>query len=196
MSETKTDALSIGAKYQTSAVGLVAKGKAATYGQWEVALSVACGIAKNCPWWIGDLLNIGEHTYGEMFSQAAGDTGFDPAYLANLKWVCSRIELSRRREQLSFSHHQEVASLDPKDQDMWLGHAVDNKWTRAQLREAMREGKEEEGGEDEGNDDLVEVMHDIEVYLNTLGTDSERLAAVKGLERRMKKLEKKYGGTA
>ena len=52
MSETKIDALSIGAKYQTSAVGLVAKGKA-TYGQWEVALSVACGIAKSCPYWVG-----------------------------------------------------------------------------------------------------------------------------------------------
>lgn len=194
MNETKTDALSIGAKYQTSAVGLVAKGKA-TYAQWEVALSVACGIAKSCPFWIGDLLNIGESTYGQMFSQAAGDTGFDPAYLANLKWVCSRVELSRRREQLSFSHHQEVAKLEPPDQDKWLTLAVNNKWTRAQLREAMR-GQDEEGGEeDEGGDDLVEVMHDIETYLNTLGTDSERLAAVKGLERRMKKLERKYGGT-
>jgi hypothetical protein len=58
MSETKIDALSIGAKYQTSAVGLVAKGKA-TYGQWEVALSVACGIAKSCPYWVGKFLIAG-----------------------------------------------------------------------------------------------------------------------------------------
>jgi hypothetical protein len=190
MSEPKSDALSIGAKYQTSAVGLVAKGKA-TYGQWEVALSVACGIAKSCPFWIGDLLNIGEHTYGEMYSQALNDTGFDPGYLRNVKWTCSRVELSLRSDKLSFTHHSLVAPCDPADQKKWLGKAVANHWTVKELREAMHEG--EEAGDSDGDaEDLGDVLHAVQEFLDGLPDDAQRLAAVKGIERKLKALEKRY----
>ena len=43
--------------------------------------------------------------------------------LANEKYVSSRFEISRRRESLSFSHHSEVAALEPKQQDDWLDKA-------------------------------------------------------------------------
>ena len=36
--------------------------------------------------------------------------------LANDKYVCSKVEISRRREHLSFDHHQEVADLPPNKQ--------------------------------------------------------------------------------
>jgi hypothetical protein len=193
MSETKTDALSIGAKYQTSAVGLTAKGKA-TYGQWEVALSVACGIAKSCPFWIGDLLCIGESTYGEKYSQAINDTGFDPGYLRNLKYVCHQVELSLRSDNLTFSHHALVAPCDPADQKKWLGKAVANHWTVKELREAMHEG--EGAGDIDGDaEDLGDVLHAVQEYLDGLADDAERLAALHGIERKLRALEKKYGGT-
>jgi len=194
MSETKTGVLSIGAKYQTSAVGLVAKGKA-TYAQWEVALSVACGIAKSCPFWIGDLLNIGEHTYGESYTQAINDTGFDPGYLRNLKWTCSRVDLSVRSDKLSFTHHSLVAPCDPADQKKWITLAVNNKWTVKELREAMHEGEEVEDGEGDA-EDLGDVLHAVQDFLDGLPDDAQRLAAVKGIERKLKALEKKYGGEA
>ena len=134
-----------------------------------------------------------------MYSQALNDTGFDPGYLRNLKYVCSRVELSLRSDKLTFSHHTLVAPCDPADQKKWLTLAANNHWTVKELREAMQAENGEDQGDvedSEGGDDLVEVMHDIEVYLNTLESDSERLAAVKGLERRMKKLEKRYGGAS
>lgn len=39
--------------------------------------------------------------------------------------VASRLETSRRRDVLSFSHHQEVAALPPEEQDRWLGRLTE-----------------------------------------------------------------------
>jgi hypothetical protein len=40
------------------------------------------------------------------------------------KWVASRFEFVRRRTNLSFAHHKEVASLKPEYQDMLLDEAA------------------------------------------------------------------------
>lgn len=85
-------ALEVGSKFKTLSCGLVAKSKA-EFGEWEVALGVCCDLHRGSQWWIGDLLFYGEHTYGEMYSQALEATGFDEGYLKNLKYVCSRVQL-------------------------------------------------------------------------------------------------------
>ena len=188
------DTLQVGAKFKTSAVGLVAKGKA-TIVEWEIALSVACGIAKSSPWWIGDLLNIGEHTYGEKYSQALNDTGFDPGYLRNLSYVCGRVQLSLRSDKLHFSHHVLVASREPDEQKKWIILAVNNKWTVKQMREAMQ-GKDEDDVGDlaDGDVDLGAVLETLRDYLDGLEDDACRLVAIHGIERKLRALEKKYGG--
>jgi hypothetical protein len=38
--------------------------------------------------------------------------------------VSSRVELSRRRDNLSWSHHREVAPLEPAEQDKILGNYI------------------------------------------------------------------------
>jgi site-specific DNA-methyltransferase (adenine-specific) len=66
--------------------------------------------------WLGDWLNYGEKHYGETYSQAIENTGFDYGTLANDKYVAGKVESSRRRENLSFAHHQDVADLKPEQQ--------------------------------------------------------------------------------
>jgi len=61
-------------------------------------------------WWLGDWLNYGERQYGEMYSQAIEEVNLDYGTLRNFKYVSSRIELSRRRDKLSWFHHREVAA--------------------------------------------------------------------------------------
>jgi len=192
---SETTLLQVGSKFKTSAVGITVTSKP-KYAEWEIALSTACGIAKSCPWWIGDLLNLGEHSYGETYSQALSDTGLDEGYLRNLKWVCSRVELSDRSDKLSFSHHTLVAPLDQDEQKKWLVLAVNNKWSVAELRAAMREGQEEDEGDvDEEADGLVSVLATVQEFLDSLDDDTQRLTAVHGIERKLKSLEKKYGGS-
>jgi hypothetical protein len=51
-------------------------------------------------------------------------------------WVADKFHLSRRRDKLSWSHHEEVAKFEPEVQDAWLDLAApDNKPTTAQLVE-------------------------------------------------------------
>src|SRR5690606_1113499 len=68
-------------------------------------------IERGINWAIGDCLNYGESRYGEKYEAAVVATGRDVQTLMNVKWVASRFEISRRRENLSWSHHAEVAAL-------------------------------------------------------------------------------------
>jgi hypothetical protein len=196
MSSEVKEIVPVGSKFKTSAVGLVATSKP-TWGEWEVALTVVSGITRSCQWWLGDMLNLGFHSFGEKYSQAINELGYDPGYLRNLSYVCERVQLSLRSDKLTFSHHTLVAPLEAAEQKKWITLAVNNGWTVQQLREAMR-GNDAENAEEafEGDDELEEVVHGIEEYLDGLADDGERLVAVRGLERRLRTLEKKYGGKA
>jgi hypothetical protein len=89
-------------------------------------------------WWIGDWLRFGNAAYGERYAPAARATGYDRQSLMNMVYVASSIEPSRRREKLSFSHHAEIAALDPADQDRWLERAERDRLSVRCLREAIR----------------------------------------------------------
>lgn len=90
------------------------------------------------PWCIGDWLNFGERKYGEKYSQVLDATDYEYQTLANTKYVANRFEFSRRRENLSFAHHSEVAALAPAEQDAWLDKAESESWARAELRKQIK----------------------------------------------------------
>jgi hypothetical protein len=73
-------------------------------------------IGRACQWWIGDWLNYGERAYGEKYAQGMAATGYELQTLTNMAWVAARVEISRRREILSWSHHAEVAALESDEQ--------------------------------------------------------------------------------
>lgn len=101
---------------------------------------------------LGDWLNYGERKYGQMYTQAIEATGLAAQTLANAKWVAGNVESSRRRENLPFSHHAEVAALPPKEQDRLLSaaepdqHGGEPRLTRAELRRKVAELREASGG--------------------------------------------------
>jgi len=87
-------------------------------------------------WWWGDLLISAEATLGEQYAQLVDEKA--ARTLSNYAWVASKLDPPRRREALSWSHHAEVAALEPKTQDDWLKQAEDEQWTRAKLRAAIK----------------------------------------------------------
>jgi len=58
-------------------------------------------------WWIGDWLAFGERKYGEMYEKALEVTEKDYGVLRNAVSVAGKIEMSRRRDNLSWGHHRE-----------------------------------------------------------------------------------------
>lgn len=92
-------------------------------------------------WWIGDWLNYGERKWGEDYAQAMDITGFTYATVTTDAWVAKSVKVSRRRETLFWSHHREVASLKPKEQDRWLKRAEEQGWSMRRLRGEIRDWK-------------------------------------------------------
>jgi N6-adenosine-specific RNA methylase IME4 len=89
-------------------------------------------------WWIGDWWRFGEARRWGEGEALAQRVGIEYQTCAQAGWVAGSIEFSRRRENLSWSHHLEVAALDPDEQDRWLDRAETNHWTRDELRRQIK----------------------------------------------------------
>lgn len=100
---------------------------------------------RNCQgavqWWIGDWLNYGERAYGEKYARALEETEYDYQTLRNYKYVSSQVELSLRKDNLSWNHHLIIAPLEPDEQRSWLEQAEKNGWSVASLRAAIKDSK-------------------------------------------------------
>lgn len=99
---------------------------------------------KSVHWWLGDLLNYGEQNYGEMYTQVLDESDYAYQTLRDDKWVASKIELSLRKDNLSFSHHVRVADLDPEDQKYWLDKAEEENLSVRELRKEINKWKKEQ----------------------------------------------------
>jgi hypothetical protein len=98
-------------------------------------LSVA---ATSSAWCLGDWLIYGQAAYAGRYRAAIEQTSLDYQTLRNYAWVARRIPVSRRRDDVSFGHHAEVAALPQPEQDFWLRKAGELGWPRSQLRREVR----------------------------------------------------------
>lgn len=94
-------------------------------------------------WWRGDLWLFMDRPYGEFASQAAHDELKDSTGTAYSTWmhcstVASAFQFCRRRQNLTWKHHAEVAKLDDSLADQWLDAAEqgdrNGRWSAARLR--------------------------------------------------------------
>lgn len=147
-------------KFQFSPTGLAIKGQP-TFEEWELCGNQLKYVEKAVRWWIGDWLNYGERRWGQMYSQALDATDFAQGTLQNMKYVTGKIESSRRNEDVSFSHHLEVASLPPIEQDAWLDKAAKEKLPVRELRQQIKASRN-------GEPDYTFMVQNIINGLDTL----------------------------
>jgi len=105
----------------------------------EIGTNLGC-FERAVAWWVGDWWVFGEHRYGARRELTEQPGWQGPAYqtCANAATVCRAFEFSRRRETLSFSHHEAVAALTPVEQDRLLDEAERKGWSRQQLRDVIQ----------------------------------------------------------
>lgn len=111
------------------------------YAEWQEVGTVIHRAEKAVMWWIGDWLAYGEKRYGETYAKAQDISGYELGTLKNAKYVAQRVEKSRRRDFLSWKHHQEVSPLSPSQQDKWLDIAEANNLSAAKLRREISQSK-------------------------------------------------------
>jgi hypothetical protein len=97
-------------------------------------------------WWLGDWIRYGTTRWGEKYKEAARITGYDVKTLRNIAYVAEHVDVSRRRDNLSWSHHAEVCALEPEQQDKWLDRAASERMSVADLRIELRTAQRVEDG--------------------------------------------------
>lgn len=107
-----------------------------TFEEWLAFGENLKNIEKGVHFWIGDWINYGRARWDQTprYKLAVQQLGFDYRTLRNDAWVASKVEVSRRRDTLSFSHHEEVAPYTPEEQELLLDHAKEQGWSAKKLR--------------------------------------------------------------
>jgi len=95
-------------------------------------------------WLLGDWIAYGNAKFGERYARAAKITGYDTQTLMNMVYVASHFPISRRREGLSWSHHETLAGLRLEEQEHWLDQAVAHRWSVSDLRTMVRAARSED----------------------------------------------------
>lgn len=104
---------------------------------------------KSVMWWIGDWLRFGERSYGETYTQAIEATGLSYQAVANAKWVSEQFsELSTRVENLSWTHHREVASLPQEQRQEALSVAARDGLSTREIKQLAKQEKNRVGAKE------------------------------------------------
>lgn len=115
------------------------------YDSWADAGLEIARVHESSMWCLGDWIVYGQFRYESRYRHAVQAAGLDYQTIRNYAWVARNVELSRRREELSFQHHAEVAALPPDEQDYWLERAVKEKWSRNAMRKQIRGDRDRAG---------------------------------------------------
>jgi hypothetical protein len=114
-----------------------------TLEQWMSIWKRLTVIHKGINWAIGDLLIYADtrRDWGQDYTQGLSHLGIDPDTMANMKWVSSRFPRELRRAKLSFTHHQEVAGMNPVDREDWLDLCEQEGWSSGRLRKRIHDAR-------------------------------------------------------
>lgn len=112
-----------------------------SYERFE-EIAAACGQAGDAArWYLGDLFVWAETRYGEEAAQAYQAARVTERTLRRYIQTAAQIPAGRRRPNLSFSHHAEVAGQPPEIRDSLLERAEKHEWTVGELRERIQDAK-------------------------------------------------------
>lgn len=120
-----------------------------TYEEWHDATLWAQRVEKASPFWVGDLIAMGESKFGEKYSQALISTGYAEQTLRNITYVSNALPPERRlpTDVVPWSVQAEVAPLTPDQQTYWLDKCREEGLSREELRSQIKHAKAEATGQ-------------------------------------------------
>jgi N6-adenosine-specific RNA methylase IME4 len=112
-----------------------------SFADWKDIGERLSSVEQSIMWWIGDWWAYGENRKWGKGEDVAEALGINYQTARDAGWVSNKFELSRRRDNLSWSHHREVARLDPDMADTMLADAGEHNWSRNDLRRHVTQAK-------------------------------------------------------
>lgn len=125
--------------FEATPIGLLVTEQNVSFEVWQAYGEGLKRVEGAIQWVIGDWLNFGEHAYGEKYSQALElwpETEYET--LKKLAAVSNRVEKGNRLPLLSWTHHFQVAYLEPAEQRRWLADAQTKDWSVRDLRNQIK----------------------------------------------------------
>ena len=123
---------------EVTPTGAVAKW-APTFAEYESEVSLWVMVHAACPMVLGDLLNIGEMLFPEIWAQVvdAWTERYAAQTLYNYKSVMARVPHEVRQEGLRYCHCEAVASLSPNMQKQVLAIAARDQLGKEETRDLV-----------------------------------------------------------
>jgi N6-adenosine-specific RNA methylase IME4 len=114
-----------------------------TWDQFRAALTFAVSAQESSPYWVGDLLAYAETRleWAGLMDDLLSSTGLARQTLINRAFVARHVDPETRELSPSISHSQEVASLTPAEQRVWLDKAKSEEMSTSELRREIRSAK-------------------------------------------------------
>lgn len=139
-----------------------------SFEDWRSIGAALVHMARNVLWWLGDWWRYGEREYGEAASQAA-PTGYALQTVRAAAWVADRFsESSRRRDDLTWAHHREVAALPPAKADELLDLAEREDLSTRDLRQEVRRIRDDAPLHVDPEHVLIELEAMLEGFVSSL----------------------------
>ena len=99
-------------------------------------------VKDNLQFWIGDWARFGEkkgyYISSKVYDELEEITGLGHNTIKNIKSIAEAVPSSLRNDELSFSHHIEVAKLQPEKQKEFLDKASNENLSVRELRREIR----------------------------------------------------------
>ena len=112
--------------------------------KYNALFSTVLSLSKSCNWLLGDTLLLADRKWGNQYTagkyeEAAAATGLSIGAIRNIVSTCKAFPREMRHENLSFTHHQEVARLkdNPDAQHEMLQQASDERVSVKSLRKEI-----------------------------------------------------------
>lgn len=124
-----------------------------SFDDYEARLNDLRDMEGSLQWWVGDLINWGEHAFGEKYAQAVDETEAETwRKYAN---IAARYPSGTRIPILSWSHHREVAYINEPHRSKLLQNAAELEWSVKELADAKNRLLNPPGDEEETKPPVV-----------------------------------------
>jgi hypothetical protein len=121
--EPSTSILTINAPFANiTATGIVFDPKAKpTLEQFKGLLDTLVRAHKSADFWLGDAINYAQKRFGDEYRPLLAKSGLTNESVTRAANIARAVPISRRNEQLDFTHYLPIANLPPDEQEHWIG---------------------------------------------------------------------------
>lgn len=107
------------------------------FNEWSRLLDTIEQVHERACWALGDARRYADERFDVEYADALEARDIRKPTSARCAWVARTFPEERRRDGLTFSHHEKVAALGEPEQELWLNEAERQGWSVRELADRL-----------------------------------------------------------